>query len=74
MYKRQPNGHAHKVEFMQLIHNTAACIIRQTVAKVFKIADLFQGSTTYNKFCSCGISSTLVLGVDICNAVFADSI
>ena len=41
VYKRQPNGPAHKVELMQLIHNVAACILRHTVAQLFKIPDLF---------------------------------
>ena len=43
---------------MKLIHNVVACIIRHTVAQVFKIADLFQDSTIYNNFCPYGISST----------------
>ena len=45
MYKRQPDGPANKVKLMQLIHNVVACIIRQSVAQVFKIADLFQDLT-----------------------------
>ena len=40
--KGSPNGPAHKVELIQLIHNVVACIIRQSVAQVFKIANLFQ--------------------------------
>ena len=42
--KGSPDGPAHKGELMQLIHNVVACIIRHTVAQVFKIANLFQDS------------------------------
>ena len=37
--KSSPNGPAHKVELMQLIHNVVACIMRYTVAQVFKLAE-----------------------------------
>ena len=43
---------------IQLVQHVVACIIRHTVAQVFKTAKLFQDSTIYNNFRPYGISST----------------
>ena len=61
---------------MELIHHIIACIIRHTVAQVFKIGNLFQDSTIYTIFACTGSvpqkAITLALIVDICN-LFSES-
>ena len=71
MYKRQPNGPAHKVELMQLIHKVVACIIRHAVTQVFKIAMNFVAD---NDVCLVTVVDYYVQTVGLYSDVYIESL